>query len=242
MKKIDINKLKINDDFDGGSFAVVRKCEYEDNFYALKEFHEQSKAFTTNFINKINSLSLINNNSLVTPKILVTKNDVPIAYLSKYIDGKIFDFLYNQTIAQKISVLKKGKEKLLQMHEEGLIHSDIHYGNIMYNDNSVYFIDFDNCSYKRYKTKLNLTTDFAQEFIKKYGVCKEIDVAMFNYLTFSLVNSNSFFLTRNEIIKQNYGYFYDNDSIKICNNLLLTEKYPTTDFLIDSIKRNVKYR
>lgn len=217
------------------SFATIMKTKYNGKTYAMKYFNDKI-LMTKKFRCKYECLSDIDEKSLKVPKIMVLKKGVPFTYLAEFEQAKNISKLAKEKKNTQIKVLKSAKENLLTAHNYGIIHADIHGGNILFNDKGTYYIDFDNSTYKDYKTIPSLTTIFAQDFIKKYGLVKELDIAMFNLLTFYLINNGIYFLTRRDIIKENYGKFYDADSIRICKNLLLEDKNPTTDFLIDSLK------
>ena len=70
--------------------------------------------------------------------------------------------------------------------------------------------------------------------LKKYGICKELDIHMFNLLTYSFLNELDYYKTRYNILVNGIK-FQDKESIKICNSLFLDNKYPNKDFLIDTI-------
>lgn len=122
------------------------------------------------------------------------------------------------------------------MHNEGIIHSDISPSNILSKNLTSSIIDFDNSSYKGYETNIKHTNDYCLEFIEKYGIKPELDIYMFNLLTYSLMNEEDrYFMVRNNIYLNKYGYFDNNDGIKICKSLFLDDKVPNKDFLIDTI-------
>ena len=54
-------------------------------------------------------------------------------------------------------------------------------------------------------------------------------------ITFSLINECEFYLSRRNILNNNFGFFNNNDARKICDSLFLEDNVPNEDFLIDAI-------
>ncbi len=238
MEQISIKELNLEDAKIESGLSIIQECVINNENYMCKRYVDDN-TFSRSFCKKIDNLSSISEEGLCVPKILITDNGKPTCYLAKKFEGKTIINLDQEKQSKKIKVLKNAKNKILKMQALGIIHADIHYANLMYDsDGNVGVIDFDNCSYKNYRTIRKLCFDYAEEFIRKFGTCEELDIAMFNYLTFSILNtsSNGFFRVRNDIYKKNYGEFYDEDSIKICDSLLLEDKKPNQEFLIDTIK------
>ena len=122
------------------------------------------------------------------------------------------------------------------MHENGIIHADLIGSNIMVSNLGLpCIIDFDNASYQNHKTCIYDVCDLSQSFIKQYGVEKEMDIFLFNILTFAIINECEFYLCRRNIFNENFGYFNNGDAKKICDSLFLEDKVPNKDFLIDTI-------
>lgn len=130
------------------------------------------------------------------------------------------------------------------MHNQGIIHGDIHSKNILINPetNLVNIIDFDNCAYKGFNIDKDLCNKKTKKYINKYGVNNELDIFLFNCLTFRLINN----LVDNSkiseyILKGENRYFKENDDYKnICDTLLLEAKEPTDKFLIDNYQKVLK--
>ena len=121
------------------------------------------------------------------------------------------------------------------MHSYGIIHADISSSNIIIENNIPYFIDFDNCSYNSSPVKISDSSDITQEFIKKHGVVKELDIFLFNLLTFELVNQCNYNLIRKNIILNNYGIFNNSSSKEICESFFIDSEKPEKRFLVDTL-------
>ena len=176
------------------------------------------------------------------PRYWVEIGNEKIGYLTKIHDGK--DLGLSTNIGEIAVLLKEAKEQLILMHDIGLIHGDIHYCNIMYSDESTDFIDYDNSSYLNFNPDATKYSLNAFNFAKAFGISKELDVFLFNKMTFELIND----LDGNREVEKNirdkeYGIFTDKESKKICRALIL-EGNPSTEFLIDSpsVKKLVRTR
>lgn len=236
MKKIDYQNITFIDnkeDYISGSFGSIKRCKYGKNIYAYKEFNNPN--YLDNKIKKLELINEIKINGLLVPEFWVQKNH-NLNYMSNYIQSENINYYKDFPIKEKVKLLKKIKRLIISMHENNIIHTDLHNGNIIIDDNlNPYIIDFDNCSYKKYKTEINDTNDYSQEFIKKYGIIPEIDIFMFNLLTYSFIKQINYYNTRIDIICGKATCFENNDSKHILNSLFLYDNYPNKDFLVDTI-------
>ncbi len=222
------------DEYQSGSYGKIKVCYYNNKKYAYKQF--KNSKFLNGKRRKLSMLSNINISRLLVPKFWVCKNgNAKNAYLTDFCKGKSFDFLGVENIENKVNKINDSKNLIISMHEEGIIHADLNPSNILYNKEKTSIIDFDTCSFRNYKTNLLETTDYCQEFIKKYGIKPELDIFMFNILTYSLIQDCDYYLVRNSINKQKYGFFDNKYGRKICNSLFLDDDIPNNDFLIDTI-------
>lgn len=228
MKRISFNEIILNPNYDvlEGSFGEVRRCFYKGNPYIIKTFKDLS--YLKGKKRKLSLLSEVDRPGLYVYKFWVEKNSC----LSEISEGKEIFKVENKN---KIEALKNTKNLILTMHDEGIIHGDLINSNILVNKTVPSIIDFDNCKYKGYDIKFSDANDFTQAFMKKYGINEELDIFLFNLLTFSIINDCKMELVRQEVLKNRYGYFNYKDGIKICNSLFLDDKAPNKDFLIDTI-------
>lgn len=238
MKCINLNYLNLNfvEKFKGSN-ATIQKCEYEENLYIYKEFY--NKNYLKKNISKINTLNKINLNCGIFPAYLVYDelNSEYSGYLTEYV--KYNNALILKKNTDKITRLLKIKESIIKLHKEGIIHGDLHFGNILVDlntyDNKI--IDFDNCSYKRYKTKISYANDYAVEYIKHYGINQGLDIFLFNIMTYCILNNNlSYYLVRRDIYNKQYGVFDNQKCRKICDSFFLEDNCYCKEYLIDYIK------
>ncbi len=237
METINFNDLTFLDDncvTPRGSFGKVRKCLFEGKTYAYKDFF--NPFFLTGKKKKIEALSSLANDFLLTPKYLVKKKSGKITYLTDFCEGKNIDTISNLDLKSKINYLKTAKKHIQEMHELGIIHADLIGTNMMVFQNKVYIIDFDNSSYKNFKIKIKDTNDFSRKFIETYGIVKEVDTFIFNLLTYSIINDSHFYLVRRDIANGNFGVFCDDsEAQKICKSFFLDDRFPNEDYLIDTL-------
>ncbi len=222
------------DEYQSGSYAIIKTCYYNDKKYAYKEFKQND--YLNGKIKKLNLLSQIDIPNLIIPRFWVMKKDMlRQSYLTNFCESKDIDFLKYENNINKLRIIKSVKNLIILMHQEGIIHADLNPSNILYDNEKSSIIDFDISSYKGYKTNILEANDYCQEFIKKYGIRPELDIFMFNLLTYYLIEDCEYYLVRNNIDKNKYGVFDNIDGRKICNSLFLDGNVLNKDFLIDTI-------
>lgn len=233
MKQIDIKNLEINKHIDYGSFSNVYSVTMDGKNYCYKKF-KNCKIFGSEFFDKISSLSELQLLYSVLPKYFVKDND-EFGYLTDLYNHKDLGFAYSYSLKNKILSLKVAKMALVEIQQVGLIHGDIHFGNFLLRPSKL--IDFDNCHYKAFNCNYSLLSSDAERFVNKFGMSKDLDIYLFNRMTFSLLNDKTNDIDTDLSIK-NYGLFTSKDSIKICKSLLLEDATFNNCFLIDTIDLN----
>lgn len=242
MESISMFDININSESFEGGFSDNYKCRLGNQEYMFKKYEYPDQMISKVFIAKINEISKLSSLLPYVPRYWVEAGNEKIGYLTKIHDGK--DLGLSTNIGEIAVLLKEAKEQLILMHDIGLIHGDIHYCNIMYSDESTDFIDYDNSSYLNFNPDATKYSVDAFNFAKTFGISKELDVFLFNKMTFELIND----LDGNREVEQNlrnkdYGIFTDKESKKICRALILEGKL-STEFLIDSpsVKKLVRTR
>ena len=236
MKTINYEDLKFinNEKYNSGSYGIIKKCTLNDKEYVCKYFSDNS--YLKGKKRKISLLSEIDKKGLYVPRFWVKKDNNKNMYLSEFCNGKDIAFLSDESYETKLKNLKNIKELILEMHGKGIIHSDLSSSNILYSNNNIGIIDFDNSNYRGFKTNIYHTNDYCMDFIKTYGIKPELDIFMFNLLTYSIMNDDTnYHMIRNNIWLNNYGIFNNPSGIKICKSLFLDDDFPNKDFLIDTI-------
>lgn len=242
MESISMFDININSESFEGGFSDNYKCKFNNEEYMFKKYEYPDQMISKFFIDKMDEISKLSSILPYVPRYWVEIGNEKIGYLTKIHDGK--DLGLSTNIGEIAVLLKEAKEQLILMHDIGLIHGDIHYCNIMYNDESTDFIDYDNSSYLNFNPDATKYSLNAFNFAKTFGISKELDVFLFNKMTFELIND----LDGNREVEKNirdkeYGIFTDKESKKICRALIL-EGNPSTEFLIDSpaVKKLVRTR
>ena len=157
-------------------------------------------------------------------------------FLMPLYSHKCFSFLYSYPLQHKIQTLKEAKNALLELHNNNIIHGDIHDGNFLLRE--CLLTDFDNCQFKRFFLNPELCSAEALNFLMTYKLSKDLDVYLFNFMTFSILNECDYYYVESNICDKEYGVFTSKDSIKICKSLLLQDNVFNSDFLIDTVENN----
>lgn len=226
----DSNPDKI---YNSGYFGKIKKCTFNNKIYAYKEFKNEKYLISKK--RKLSNLNQITIPGLIVPQYWVKKNNNTNAYLTIFEDKDNISSLSKENFKHKFKTLKNAKELILTMHNIGIIHADIHTGNILSKENDCSIIDFDNCSFKTYWTFKNDANDYSRNFINVYGISPELDIFLFNLLTYEILNDVKYYTLRKDISENKYGIFANKEGIRICRSLFLDDKYPNKDFLIDTI-------
>jgi len=233
MEKIDINDLELLSHFNYGSNSEIYRCKFNDFEFIYKEYNDSNDFLTCDFIDKIDLIKSIKLEFSKLPILLVCDKEKPKGFLLKELEDIDYSF---SNVSTKINVLKKAKEAILELHKNNVIHGDIHISNVILSNKEINLIDFDNSSYKEFIPKKDWYSDNAIKFINKYGLNKDLDIYLFNLLTFSLLNKEFYFPTMlYKIGCSCYGVFDNKEAIKICRSLLLEDKVFNNGFLIDFV-------
>lgn len=154
-----------------------------------KIFNDSDKTIIQNKFLKIHQLYQLED--------LEKINDIHILKSISY-QRKIIGYLMNRTHYRDISFvsdqtqilyyLLKGRQKLKQMQELGILYGDISISNLMVYGNDVCFCDLDNVSYQGFK--MDMVSEFLEEFICNYGeVDEKLHSYMYNLLTIRMLCS-----------------------------------------------------
>ena len=241
MQTINLSSINMNflESFTG-SFSTIQKCEYDGQVYVYKKF-DNINFFKKN-MKKFQKLNEIDNDYLVMPAYFVFDDyeQVCNAYLTRFIKYKTSSVI--MTLDDKVERLNTIKNNIKKMHDLGIIHGDLHFGNILLDENSYQnkIIDFDNCSYKNYKINKKYVADYTNVYINKYGINKGLDIFLFNLITYSVLNVSPYYQSRLRINNEIYGIFDTNDGRKVCNDLLLQNKTFSNEYLIDTCLHLIK--
>ncbi len=242
VKKDELKNFEICNN--SGYYSRIYKCSYNDRTYAYKDFRNASMMLE--ICPKIIKLGDFNIKGSILPEYLVVDNNYnPITYLSWWgYDYTLQEYINEGNINTIVNILNNLKYNILALHKKGIIHGDIHDKNILVNPITCLasIIDFDNCACKRFKMNPEYCTWFAKFYISVYGINNGLDIYLFNYLTFQVMNNLiNYTMVKENIIKGRNKYFLENDDYKdICDTMLLQAKKPTNKFLIDNYQKVLK--
>ena len=174
----------------------------------------------------------------ITPSLLV-KDHTLSGYLSRKADK--FDSSFVDDWEEKYNILIQIKEAMLELHSNKVIHTDIYSGNILKKGEDYFLCDFDNATIGNNNPDLNFLSVLAYDFLEARGLSKDLDIYMFNNLTFQFLSDTGNTLDDTEatraIIRKKYGIFTSREQRKICDSLLpnnLSTGF-NNDLLIDTI-------
>lgn len=229
METVDINDLKFINKISIGGYANIYKVTVNENEYAFKLFDDNTTLTDDVFFDKMSELGDLKIKQSLFPLFIVSKNNQKCGYLTKVVDSQDFSKLpLSTSIDKKIALLKNAKEALTEIHKNNIVHCDVHYGNFLID--GALLIDFDNCHFDNYYMDSIFFSHDAKEFVSKHGVIRELDIYMFNLMTFNILN-NTF--DKYKLIHGNYGVFDFPDAKRICKSLVLQKN--NSDYLIDTL-------
>lgn len=171
-----------------GSQAELYTCFFDNKIYIYKEPFNYSQ----NLIDLHERLAPIHNSKLILPEVLVSKHNKIVAYLTSLSNYSALFYLKSLNLKKKIFILKQAKKAIMSMHEDNIIHCDLHTANILYKGGKVKIIDFDSCVYGNNEPEsLN---KYAEEYLKTNGVSPSLDIFMFNISTISFLYNIAFLM------------------------------------------------
>lgn len=208
-----------------GSESAIYNCFFNNKFYLYK----QPLAFKQDIAEKMNLLTNIDNPYLITPKFIIYGDNYqkPIGYLLYYLEK--YKSLYYLKISkeEKIDVLKKVKEAIIEMHKLGIIHCDLHVANIMCSKDDVKIIDLDSSKYLNYEP--DDFNSYSQEYLKINKLDKSVDIYNFNIDTFSCLNN----IAWDHVFDFDYTANLNDEQNKIWQKTKEKKELTYDDFLID---------
>lgn len=241
MNKEYLSSIHLYSFLGAGMSGDVYKCDYKDYFYAYKVFKDVD--YKSLITNKLDCLcEFYGDANCVFPyKLIYKRSD------SMFFDGYIMDFLYNYdelcinnlVNVNKKELLIKARTIIEKLHNEyKFIHGDIRPANFMYNQylKDLQLIDFDNSISIDRKCNVDLTfyDEFAYDYMEKIGIEKELDMFLFNLLTYSIINNIPFDNSLENIESNNFK----NISSEKARNILksykaLNKKTLKKEYIID---------
>ena len=245
MIHIDVRELNVTNLFFGdGSFSEVSEVSFKKEKYAYKEFYDSSFIEKNNLEKRFDLLLERKLKQSAVAEYIVDSNGVSSGYLVPSLEKGNLSVL-NKRIEIYKSLLTI-RDAIIELHRNNIVHGDIHVGNLLFKNNKGMLIDFDNCRIldnSNIRPNIKIFSNPAKEYIKRKGIIKNLDIYMFNILTFSLLNGANFRSSninllfekvKNGIFKEEYGMFFRKEARNICNMLC---NYEANDFLIDSIDK-----
>lgn len=142
---VDEKDILVGDRISRGGYANIFDAMYNGKNMILKSFFEPS------IIGDVETAKLIDmtkNKSdfskfLIIPEYFVGSEKKIKKYLTKKVNGKtFFDYLFADQ-KEKLVMLRKARNVITDMHRHSIIHGELHLGNMLYDGDNSYIIDFD---------------------------------------------------------------------------------------------------
>lgn len=240
MEIIELDDLVYGKVIGYGAYGYVHEALLGMDLYALKLFDIDEPYFDITMAKKLESVALIGLEHSLLPKFFVKKQGKLVGYLTPLVSHHDLSFVDTYELDRRIIELKKVKTYIEEIHSHGVVHCDLHTGNVLFRDG--FLIDFDNCAYKDYGFDFDFLSDDAQEYLNKFGLCKELDIYIFNRVCFRLINGIPRDASDDHIAHKMYGIFDKPDARKICDSLLVENEIFNGDYLIDTINASKRER
>lgn len=207
-----------------GSIADFYTCSFNGKNYVYKDFYD----INDSDISLFNGLSEINQDFLTTPAYLVKKEKIS-GYLTDYLlDYKtLFKSEEDMNI---VNLLKRIKQRIIDMHNVGIVHCDLHPANIMYNGSDIKIIDFDRCQYKGFFPII--FSKYVNEYCEKRPLDYSVDIFIFNISTLAILY-NVFYRDVLDYDFIEHKHFTNEDQIRTWQKIKKLEKLTYDDFLIN---------
>ena len=219
-----------------GANASVYKAIYNDQIMAYKEF-KPGKILLNEDSERI--ITLANDydkfpDNFVLPKYIINNSGETTSYLTELVKGKALCQLKMKSLKKKIEMLRKAKEVVSSLYDDyKIIHSELHLGNILYDGENIFIIDFDNCSYQKHEIgeHCNFLTE---RYIDMNSINKNVDTYIFNVATYAMLNNRSIYDCREYILDKDYGIFNGfPKGRQICDSIAQFEE--CDEYLIDTL-------
>ena len=226
--------------------SIIYKCNFKNKRYVLKKFKDSSITDVSSFDSRFDFLRSLSLKNSVIPQYITEFDSTVNGYLTELALVSNIDNIINPITVYR--ALIEIKDAIVELHNNGVIHGDIHSGNVVIRKDRYNLIDFDNFENASQNIHLNPnnTLLFVRDFIKKNGINFDVDIFMFNVLTFKLIsgadfwnwNPNTpvnFYTVKHCISINDYGLFNSQDSMSICNAILTDSP---SDYLIDTVNED----
>lgn len=194
----DLQKVQLDKTLWGANSDLYH-CEYQNIKYLYKKLY----SFSDELQSKLQALMKNQNASLNLPQYIVFDKGKPTGYLLKpLVNYKLFYHLSDHKREEIIKLLKLAKKSIISMHQDGIIHCDLHPANIMYHENNddIKIIDFDRCSYNGISSDIKNDNFLCNYYLSNHKLDMSFDIFLFNLSAISLLYKIAY----DDILKPNF--------------------------------------
>lgn len=186
-------------------------------------------------LEKLNEYKFSKN--IIIPDGIVYIDKTPSGFTTELLEKSVpfNDHAFDST-KNKIKLLLKAKELILELNNQNIIHSDIGVHNFIVKNNTPYLLDMISCEFDEFKnTNQNA---FYSYYKKRIGKIDEyFDIYSFNAMTYGFLNKIAGFKIIDNIIEGNNTILKNKEITEMYYNLLLFKNKYNDDFIIDHIKQ-----
>ena len=241
METVDYNGLENVSFSVYGSDSFIYECDFLGKKYAFKLYEEPEAIFNPDFERKMDILKSMKLSRSVLPSYIVLDKGHKVGFLTEFLkDGGTYK-IEKPTLVYKS--LLSAKDAILELHDNDVVHCDIHSGNFLTRNGPPLLHDFDISqilSYQKSGFNMDNCSYAAYKFVSKNGVVKNLDIFLFNLLTFCELNG----YFRNKSLRGAYeaasmfisddcfGIFNTPETKCICRGIV---SLYADDFLIDHV-------
>lgn len=229
-----------------GAYGTIKNVTYDGKNYGQKIFDPEMYEPSMNDIKKLEIFSdfKCSDEGIYLPKYLISNNNNFHSYLTELYDGVNILNLIDESIDTRIDFLRKAKDLIIKLNKDyKIVHSDIHFGNIMYNkeNETVALIDFDFSKFEDLETEKCFLNDITRTYISYNDYDEKLDTYLFNILTLAILFEQTMNCTCYDLRNNRFhNFFFDNSEIKTLEDMKYIRK--NENYIIDMIEDKHKNR
>lgn len=227
---------------DKGTESTKYYFECDGIKYVVNIFQGEDSEIIKNKISKIENLSEFQfSKNIILPNKIVYLNDEPMGFTTILQEGThpLSECKFDRK-KKKIELLSKAKELVVELNNNGIIHSDILDHNFITDGNEVYLLDMLSCEFDNFK---NYNNNFLYRYyLKNIGKIDEnFDIYSFNVMTYSILYRYYTPTAFTNIRLGNMSVFEKEKVLQMYKRLLLTKANSYDDgFIIDEYQKRIK--
>jgi len=234
MSLEEVKRLLHYHKFSSGGEATICESNREDTLYKIFTFCGEPIRMSDNKLKKLEILYELNLDQMVRPVSTISIGDTLVGYEMTY----DYDFetykMYELSLEEKISILKKSKEVLEYFSKYGVIYGDIDLRNILINRNTldIMFCDIDNVAVGAYP--MDILPFGLEEYSLTRGIDLKSSAYMLNTMSLRFFEMDIYCTGRRVLLKK-----FKRPADKIVSSMKDVNSF-NGEYLISHIKQKIK--